>query len=218
MSTQTTDTNRYLEGKSFIADVLSGVTKAPMENSGEAGTPVIIQEVKPVIETGRWDWAFVKHKGQLAPHDVYPHLFDDSSPLSKARRRVEAAYEDASKALDAYGAGDLLGVAGRLGTIGINLDRAFLLADQDSLAGLLGWVKRAVISVDVEALDRSMLNALVVVLGGVSQNPLVDLAESSDFADQLADVGWNGDINHVAALVRSLVDDEESTEQVALFD
>lgn len=75
----------------------------------------------------------------------------------------------------------------------------------ESLGGVVAFVRRATLAASSAELSRSALNALVYALQSLVSNPMLDLDEASDFVDKLANEGWQGEHKVADELVATLL-------------
>ncbi|MDQ3775562.1 MAG: hypothetical protein M3461_15035 [Pseudomonadota bacterium] len=137
---------------------------------------------------------------------IYPHVFDENLSAGQATVHVHNAVRDAQLAVEAFGEPDLQAVATYLGQIAAVMGSAYPLTEfNESLGGVVAFVRRATLAASSAELSRSALNALVYVLQSLVSNPMLDLNEASDLVDKLANEGWQGEHKVADELVAALL-------------
>ena len=137
---------------------------------------------------------------------IYPHIFDENLSAGQANVHVHNAVRDAQLAVEAFGEPDLQGVATYLGQIAAVMGSAYPLTEfNESLGGVVSFIRRATLAASSAELSRSALNALVYVLQSLVSNPMLDLNEASDLVDKLANEGWQGEHKVADKLVAALL-------------
>lgn len=151
-----------------------------------------------------------------SPERLYPHAFDGNSLVGSVRGLIERSSKDAELALSQYGDGDISTMASHIALVAALLRKAYELTNfNDALASILLFTCRATLTADPTTVTRAGLNSLVRALRVISDNPLVDLAQSASIAEDLSDAGWIGEDAAVAALVSSFLQENEMDEGLA---
>jgi hypothetical protein len=156
-----------------------------------------------------------------SPESIYPHIFDEESVPGQARILIASALSDARRALDSFGAADLEAVGSSLAEVAATLREAHsFTAFNESLGGVVSYVRRAALTARAVEVSRASLNVLVHVLQTAYSNPMLDLDEAADLVEKLEKEGWHGELEVVSALVAALLDDDEegAEGQSLLFD
>lgn len=152
---------------------------------------------------------------------IYPHVFDEDKKSGQALNYLRSAVNDAKAAIDSFGVPDMQTVGTRLVQIAATMSKTYPLTDfNESLGGVVAFIRRATLAAPSADLSRSTLNCLAHVLELMVANPMLDLDEASDLVEKLTNDGWHGE--HILAneLIRALSDDTELTDdevQILLF-
>jgi len=139
---------------------------------------------------------------QPPARSLYPQAFDETVQIGKVRNLIELSYRCAQQALDAYDDSELITVSNSFSLISAHLANAAAQnTGERALNGILHFVRRAVMVVDVTDLSREHLNSLITVLKSLSVSPLVSLADAANMRRSLVNAMWNGDHQDVTAIV-----------------
>lgn len=167
------------------------------------------------------DQAELSVAGHLPVERIYPHVFDEDKKSGQALNYLRSAVSDAKAAIDSIGVPDMQTVGTRLVQIAATMSKTYPLTDfNESLGGVVSFIRRATLAAPSADLSRSTLNCLAHVLELMVANPMLDLDEASDLVEKLTHDGWHGE--HILAneLIRALSDDTELTAdelQILLF-
>lgn len=158
---------------------------------------------------------------ELAPipaERIYPHVFDGDLPAGKALVHIRNAMNYARSALDAYGQPDLEAVKSYLAQVAAAMAGAYPMTEfNESLGGVVGFLRRAVLVVDTGELTRSALNALSFALRSISENPMLDLDDAADIVEGLEKEGWRGGHALADEIIQLLLGEGEDDRQTLLF-
>jgi hypothetical protein len=167
------------------------------------------------------DHVEINRTGSLPIERIYPHVFDENVKAGQALNYLRSALSDANAAIDAFGIPDLQAVGSRLAQIAATMSKVHSLTDfNESLGGVVSFIRRATLAAANAELSRSTLNCLIHALELMVANPMLDLDEATDLVDNLTNEGWHGE--HILAneLIRALLDDSELSDdelQTLLF-
>lgn len=166
--------------------------------------------------TNAVDEAIIREQSGPSPITrIYPHVFDEDLGPGQAYVHIQNAVRDGELAIEAFGEPDLDAVTTHLGQIAAAMRTAYPLTDfNDSLGGVVAFIRRATLVASIGELSRSALNALVYALRSIASNPMLDLEEASDLVDKLANEGWHGEHKVADELVAALIDQSGLDEQI----
>lgn len=132
---------------------------------------------------------------------IYPHIFDEGLSKGAAWAELQGGMERLDKCIDAYGDGDIAGVAARLSEVALVLKSVHSKLDRnDPQAALVGFMRRAVLAASPDEVSRSTLESMRSVVRTMQSAPVMSLSEAADLSDQLETNGWNGDEPNASAL------------------
>lgn len=166
---------------------------------------------QPVITTTGAIEDSKETKGELLPvNRIYPHVYDENIQAGQVHISLQAAISDTREALNAIGVPDLQAISSRLTNVAAAMKRAHLLTDfNESLGGVVSYIRRAALATPIDDVDRSALNSLLQVLQAMEANPMLDLDDAADLVDKLANEGWRGEHDLANELIKSLFSDCE---------
>lgn len=148
--------------------------------------------------------------GSLPVERMYPHVFDEDIKAGQCLVYLRSAINDAHDAIDAFGEPDLQAVGTRLAQIAVTMGKAHSLTEfNESLGGVVSFIRRATLVASNDELSRSALNSLLNVLELAAANPMMDLDEASDLVDKLSNEGWHGEHRLANEIIMALVDSSE---------
>jgi hypothetical protein len=162
------------------------------------------------------------HISELTPiNRIYPHVFDEDIKAGQVLVLLKSAINDANDAIDAFGEPDLQSVSTRLTNIAVAMSKAHSLTDfNESLGGVVSYIRRAMLAASKDDLSRSALNSLLHVLKMMAVNPMIDLDDATDLVDKLSNEGWKGEHKLADEIIAALVAEteiESSEIQALLF-
>lgn len=152
-----------------------------------------------------------KDNQRVSVERIYPHAFDGSVTAGSARKNILNALADARDALDSFNDGDFQSLSTRLTIIAATMKDTHKLTEfNESLGGVVSYIRRATLTANVTELTRSSLNALIYVLNQISDNPMVDLDDASELIDHLSSEGWTGEHSFSKEVIDVLFGEKES--------
>lgn len=182
--------------------------------------PPVQRISKNIVTTGEEPEKYIFEDLAHTPIDrIYPHIFDPETQAGKVLPLIQHAIDDTTLALEAYGVPDMDATSTHLTNVAASMKSANSLIDfNKSLNGIVSYIRRATLTVDINNISRSSLNTLANTLQSILQNPMVDLDDASDLVEKLSSDGWKGEFEVVEALIAALLDDTDNDEiQAELF-
>jgi hypothetical protein len=153
----------------------------------------------------------------ISAERIYPHVFDGDLPAGKALVHIGSAMSYARSALDAFAQPDLEAVRSYLAQIAAAMSGAYPKTEfNESLGGVVGFLRRAVLIADTGELTRSALNALSSALRSISENPMLDLDDAADIVELLEKEGWRGGHSLADEIIQLLLGEDEGDRQMLL--
>lgn len=145
---------------------------------------------------------------------IYPHVFDQEVQAGQALAHLRGAQEYVRSASEAFGEPDLEAVETSLAQVAVAMAAAYpLTVFNESLGGVVAFVRRATLAASVDNLSRSSLNALAVALRVVTENPMLDLDDAADVVEKLETEGWQGGHRLANEILASLFDESDMDAQ-----
>ena len=214
----------YLNQKTLDPDlIITGDVNEPVSISTASNTIHLstpLQRISKYINnTGEEINDFISRDSAHASiHRLYPHIFDTNSQAGEAIALIQHAKNDAILALDSFGEPDLNSTVSHLTNVASAMNSANQLINfNKSLNGVVSYIRRATLTVDINDISRSSLNTLASTLQSILENPMIDLDNASDLVEKLSSDGWKGEIEFVEALIAALLTDTEDNVQTELF-
>ena len=167
---------------------------------------------------------FAKAAYKLSPVPIsrlYPHAFDDAEPEGQSRAHLLSGLADARLALNAISESDFEELGVRLGIIANSLRSAQESAPNNgAYRSVVAFIRRAALVAQPTEISRAAMNALVLALRALSENPLIDLEDAAELSDQLASEGWRGDHAIAKEIIAGMLEeiDPELAKQQWLFE
>lgn len=153
---------------------------------------------------------------------IYPHFLDQAVPEGEALFFIKNALNDAQIALDAFGDPDLHMVMTHLTQIAATMGRIHPLTNfNESLGGVVSYIRRATLSVTIDEISRPSLNALITALQSLISNPMLGLYDACEIVEKLSNEGWHGEHAVTETLIAALFDEldiEPNTESSKLIE
>jgi hypothetical protein len=131
----------------------------------------------------------------LTDKDLYPHLFDESSGVSAAQAlaALRSAVSDLEEVSELLTEPDFQSAWAALGSAGAKIKRAEQFSSFNSaLRGICIYCRRAVHQADATQLDQQAVQAMILAIGRLADNPTISLSSAGELADSLEIYGWNG--------------------------
>ncbi|MDR7151533.1 hypothetical protein J2W49_003509 [Hydrogenophaga palleronii] len=143
----------------------------------------------------------------LTDRDLYPHFFDESSGVSAAQATssLREAIIDMEEVSDLILEPDFHTAWAALGSAGAKIKRAEQFSSFNSaLRGICIYCRKAIHKADATQLSQQSVQAMIVVIRRLADNPTISLATAADLADTLEDHGWDGNNPLVDEIVNAL--------------
>jgi len=151
---------------------------------------------------------------------LYPQAFDEAVQSGQAMVYLRQALADANCALNFFSDGDLAQMSSQLNVVAVALKCAYEQIDfNDSLAGVVDFLRRATLTVDSAGVSIGALNMLVSAIAQLVSNPMLMLHDAADIAEKLSSQGWEGEHEDVDAIIKALLAEDRVADpaQAALF-
>lgn len=150
----------------------------------------------------------------LTDRDLYPHLFDESSGVSAAQATssLREAIIDIEEVSELILEPDFHTAWAALGSAGAKIKRAEQFSSFNSaLRGICIYCRKAIHKADATQLSQQSVQAMIVVIRRLADNPTISLATAAELADTLEDHGWDGNNPLVDEIVEALsIQDKQS--------
>jgi hypothetical protein len=149
----------------------------------------------------------------LTDRDLYPHLFDESSGISAAQvtLAIKEAIIDMEEVADLILEPDFPTAWAALGSAGAKIKRAEQFASFNSaLRGICIYCRRAIHKADAIQLDQQSIQAMIVTMRRLANNPTINLAGCAELADNLEDQGWDGNNPLIDEIAEALLNSDQS--------